>query len=243
VSLAHAYAAHPSHGELLLRMRDSLGNEVLPMAFLPAAERYNLVTEIDRWVVATAMGLLGQPTLINEQATHLINLSGESLSDESFVDYLEKELSASAISCRRICFEIAEASAISNISNIRSIGDSIARLRRLGCRFALDEFGSGLSSFGCSKDLHIDYIKIDGGFVKDMMQDELDAAMVRAINDIGHLIGARTIAEFVESDEILASLTRLGVDYGHGHFISTPRPIEELFKPVRRKPSLSVISS
>jgi diguanylate cyclase (GGDEF)-like protein/PAS domain S-box-containing protein len=240
VSLAHADPGHPSHCELLLRMRDSLGNEVLPMAFLPAAERYNLMTEIDRWVVATAMRLLGQRTLINETATLLINLSGKSLSDASFVDYLEKELSATAMPCRRICFEIAEASAI---SNIRSIGDSIARLRRLGCRFALDDFGSGLSSFGYLKDLHIDYIKIDGGFVKDMMQDEMDAAMVRAINDIGHLIGARTIAEFVESDKILESLARLGVDYGQGHFISTPRPIEELFKPVHRKPSLSLINS
>ena len=93
------------------------------------------------------------------------------------------------------------------------------------------------------KDLHIDYIKIDGGFVKDMMQDEMDAAMVRAINDIGHLIGARTIAEFVESDKILERLAGLGVDYGQGHFISTPRPIEELFKPERRKPSLSLINS
>ena len=210
------------------------------MAFLPAAERYNLMTEIDRWVVATAMRLLGERTLINEPAMLLINLSGKSLSDASFVDYLEKELSASAMPCRSICFEIAEASAI---SNIRSIGDSIARLRRLGCRFALDDFGSGLSSFGYLKDLHIDYIKIDGGFVKDMMQDEMDAAMVRAINDISHLIGARTIAEFVESDKILESLVRLGVDYGQGHFISTPRPIEELFKPVRRKPSLSLINA
>lgn len=240
VSLANPDPGRPSHCELLLRMRDSLGNEVLPMAFLPAAERYNLMTEIDRWVVSTAVRLLAQRNLITEDATFLINLSGKSLSDESFVDYLEQEISASLFPAQRICFEIAEASAI---SNIRSIGNAIERLRRLGCRFALDDFGSGLSSFGYLKNLNIDYIKIDGGFVRDMMQDEMDTAMVRAINEISHIIGARTIAEFVETDEILESLSRLGVDYGQGHSISTPRPIEELFKPVRRKPSLTVISS
>jgi EAL domain-containing protein (putative c-di-GMP-specific phosphodiesterase class I) len=174
------------------------------MAFLPAAERYNVMTEIDRWVVSTAVRLLAQRNLITEDATFLINLSGKSLSDESFVDYLEKEISASLFPAQRICFEIAEASAI---SNIRSIGNAIERLRRLGCRFALDDFGSGLSSFGYLKNLNIDYIKIDGGFVRDMMQDEMDTAMVRAINEISHIIGARTIAEFVETDEILESLS------------------------------------
>jgi len=230
----------PSHYELLLRMRDSMGNEILPMAFLPAAERYNLMIEIDCWVVGTAMRLLAQRELIAGDAMFLINLSGKSLTDEIFVDYLAREISASPFPAGRICFEIAEASAI---SNIRSIGDAIGRLRKLGCRFALDDFGSGLSSFGYLKNLKIDYIKIDGGFVKDMVQDQMDAAMVRAINDISHVIGARTIAEFIETEDILLSLARLGVDYGQGHFIATPRPIEELLGSLQRKPSLALIQN
>jgi len=240
VPVAHSDQRHPSHYELLLRMRDSMGNEILPMAFLPAAERYNLMIEIDCWVVGTAMRLLAQPDLIAAQATFLINLSGKSLTDEIFVDYLAREISASPFPAQRICFEIAEASAI---SNIRSIGDAIGRLRKLGCRFALDDFGSGLSSFGYLKNLKIDYIKIDGGFVKDMIQDEMDAAMVRAINDISHVIGARTIAEFIETEDILIRLSQLGVDYGQGHFIATPRPIDELLRSVQRKPSLALIQS
>ena len=240
VPVADAELHQPSHYELLLRMRDSAGNEILPMAFLPAAERYNLMIEIDCWVVGSAMRLLADPHLLAGDAMFLINLSGKSLSDEIFVDYLSREISTSTFPANRICFEIAEASAI---SNLRSIGDAITRLRRLGCRFALDDFGSGLSSFGYLKNLKIDYIKIDGGFVKDMIEDEMDAAMVRAINDISHVTGARTIAEFIESEEVLQSLARLGVDYGQGHFIATPRPIHELFKPAQRRPGLALIRS
>jgi EAL domain-containing protein (putative c-di-GMP-specific phosphodiesterase class I) len=216
-------------------MRDSLGNEILPMAFLPAAERYNLMSEIDSWVFCTAMRLLGEQGRILGDAIFLINLSGKSLTDASFVELLCEQMMASTFPPERICFEISEASAI---SNIRSIGNAIARLRELGCRFALDDFGSGLSSFGYLRNLRIDYIKIDGGFVKDMTRDRIDAAMVRAINEISHVIGARTIAEFIETGDILHDLSRLGVDYGQGHFIATPRPMDELFKAQPRRPGL-----
>jgi len=240
VSLAGKHRGRPSHYELLLRMRDARGNEVLPMAFLPAAERYDVMVEIDSWVIRAAMRLFAEHEQVPGDGMFLINLSGKSLGDAEFVDFVEQQLRNSRVSCDRICFEISEASAI---SNLRAIGESMKRLRKLGCRFALDDFGSGLSSFGYLKTLQIDYIKIDGGFVKDMMQDKIDAAMVRAINEIGHVVGIKTIAEFIETEEILDTLCRLGVDYGQGHCIATPRPVEELFRTGARQPSLTVINS
>jgi diguanylate cyclase (GGDEF)-like protein/PAS domain S-box-containing protein len=239
VFLSGKRRGQPSHYELLLRMRDTMGNEVLPMAFLPAAERYNLMTEIDSWVISTAMQLFASHEQVPSEGIFLINLSGQSLCDPAFVDYLEQKIVSTALPVERICFEIAEASAI---SNLRSIGASIKRLRKLGCRFALDDFGSGLSSFGYLKHLQIDYIKIDGGFVRDMVHDEMDAAMVRAINEIGHVMGVQTIAEFIETGDILDSLCQLNVDFGQGHCIASPRPIEELFKSAGYKPSLTLIS-
>lgn len=239
VSLRANRAGEPSHYELLLRMRDPMGNEVLPMAFLPAAERYNLITDIDAWVVSNAMQLLKQTSGVPEKGLFLINLSGSSLCAPQFVDFLVRELETSQFPCERICFEITEGSAI---SNLRSLGAVFNRLRALGCRFALDDFGSGLSAFGYLKNLKIDYIKIDGGFVRDMIADEMDAAMVRAINEIAHVMGVETIAEFVESRQIFERLCHLGVDFGQGHTIAIPRPIEELIRPGGQRPSLTLIS-
>jgi len=240
VPLVGNHVGEPSHYELLLRMRDPMGNEVLPMAFLPAAERYNLIVDIDTWVVGNSLRLLNDGQRVPDKGIFLINLSGRSLCSPQFVDYLENQLWASRLPCERFCFEVAETSAI---SNLRPLGEVFKRLRATGCRFALDDFGSGLSSFGYLKNLEIDYIKIDGGFVRDMIHDDLDAAMVRALNQIAHVMGVHTIAEFVETQEIFEQLCRLGVDFGQGHSIATPRPIEELICGPGHQPSLTLIST
>jgi diguanylate cyclase (GGDEF)-like protein len=240
VPLAGSQSATPSHYEFLLRMRDPMGNEVLPMAFLPAAERYNLSADIDQWVVGMAIELLTTGDRVPELGTFLINLSGSSLCNPQFIAYLEHAMAAVPGIGKRVCFEITEASAI---SNLRTVSEAIRQLRKLGCHFALDDFGSGLSSFGYLKSLDIDYVKIDGGFVKDMNNDPMDAAMVRAINEIAHIMGVQTIAEFVETREIYDRLCRLGVDFGQGHSIATPRPIEELFQGAGHQPSLTLVNS
>jgi diguanylate cyclase (GGDEF)-like protein/PAS domain S-box-containing protein len=237
VPLAGSDRNRPSHYELLLRMQDSKGNEVLPMAFLPAAQRYSLMCEIDTWVVTTFMQILSGNRNIPERGIFLINLCGSSLTEPAFVELLEEQIRQCPLPAARICFEIDETSAISHLN---TIGEAIKRLRALGCSFALDDFGSGLSSFGYLKDLDVDYIKIDGGFVKDIVQDEMDAAMVRAINEIGHIVGIKTIAEFIETGEIMERLAGIGVDYGQGHCIATPRPIGELFRD-GQQPTLSLI--
>jgi EAL domain-containing protein (putative c-di-GMP-specific phosphodiesterase class I) len=241
VPLVGNHGSEPSHYELLLRMRDPLGNEVLPMAFLPAAERYNLIVDIDTWVIGNAMRLLNDgDRVVPAKGIFLINLSGQSLCSPQFVDYLESQLKASKLPCERFCFEVAETSAI---SNLRPLGEVFSRLRAMGCRFALDDFGSGLSSFGYLKNLKIDYIKIDGGFVRDMINDDMDAAMVQAINQIAHVMGVQTIAEFIETRDIFEQLCRIGVDYGQGHNIATPRPIEELIRGSGHQPNLTLIHS
>ncbi|HHJ17864.1 MAG TPA: EAL domain-containing protein [Gammaproteobacteria bacterium] len=237
---SRADRSRPSHYELLLRMRDTLGNEILPMAFIPAAERYGLMAEIDRWVVSSAMQLFEQPEQVPAEGIFLIKLSGQSLCDQAFVDFVEQAIARAKLPATRLCFEISEASAI---SHLRSIGGAIQQLRGLGCRFGLDNFGSGLSSFGYLKNMQIDYVKIDGSFVRDMAHDEMDAAMVRAINEIGHVMGVQTIAKFVETEEILESLYQLGVNFGQGHCIASPRPVEELFRATGHQPSLTLIQS
>ena len=210
------------------------------MAFLPAAERYNLIAEIDAWVVDAALNLLGNSKQVPQEGIFLINLSGRSLCSPPFVDYLVSRLEKGAIAPERICFEVSETSVI---SNIRPLAGVFRRLRAMGCRFALDDFGSGLSTFGYLKNLEIDYIKIDGGVVRDMISDEIDAAMVRAINEIAHVMGVQTIAEFVETPQIMEQLARMGVDFAQGHSIAIPRPVEELVPPGDRPPRLTLISS
>ena len=235
VALSGDSSGRPAHYEFLLRMRGKDGSEVLPMAFLPAAERYHLMARIDSWVVDAVMTLLSESVRLPGQGGILINLSGTSLADPGFVDFLERRVLSAAIPASQVCFEITESSAI---SNLRTIAGAIKRLRALGCSFALDDFGSGLSAFGYLKQLEIDYIKIDGSIVRNMMVNELDASMVRAINDIGHAVGVRTIAEFIETPEVRECLVDLGVDFGQGHCIAVPRPVEELF--ATRQPRLDL---
>jgi diguanylate cyclase (GGDEF)-like protein/PAS domain S-box-containing protein len=220
--------ARPGNGhyELLVRMRDEQGALVPPMAFLPAAERYGLMPAIDRWVVRQAFTTLAAARA--EGAMHLrfsINLSGASLNDEAFLGFLQAQFEAHSIPHALICFEVTETTAIANLDNAARLIDA---LRGLGCKFSLDDFGSGMSSFGYLKHLRIDYLKIDGAFVKDIVTDRIDAAMVEAIHRVGQALGLETIAEFVENDAILERLRELGVDYAQGYGIHVPQPLSAI---------------
>lgn len=212
--------------ELLIRLKDREGNIISPTSFLPAAERYGLMEKIDHWVIKNAFNLLHKNPIFLSKIKHVsINLSGQSLTNNKFLDWIVLELSENAIPPEKICFEITETAAIHNLTIAIHF---ITTLKKLGCKFALDDFGSGLSSFAYLKNLPVDYLKIDGMFVKDMTNDPIDRAMVKSINEIGHLMNMQTIAEFVENSEIIEILNDIGVDYAQGYGISKPVDINEL---------------
>ncbi|MDQ3056491.1 MAG: EAL domain-containing protein [Pseudomonadota bacterium] len=224
--------AHLSgHYELLVRMRDEQGELVPPMAFIPAAERYGMMTKIDRWVVRNAFQALGSARASGRLGTQFsINLSGLTMGDATFVDFVVEQFAEFGVPPSQICFEITESAAIGNLTTASQF---IAKLKALGCQFSLDDFGTGMSSFAYLKTLQVDFLKIDGGFVRDMVDDEIDAAMVDAINRIGHVMGIKTIAEFVENDEILQRLRDIGVDYAQGFGIHAPAPLDTVLEIAR----------
>ncbi len=215
------------HVEVLLRMLDEEGRCLLPMTFIPAAERYHLMPMLDRWVMENCFQLCASRFALSEAGlnTLAVNISGASLCDESFVSFLTERLTQNTIIAKSLCIEITETAAITNLAAAKQF---IAGLKKLGCRFALDDFGSGLSSLNYLKNLQVDYLKIDGAFVKDMAGDEIDCAMVEAINKIGHQMGLKTIAEFVDSAAILDKLKVIGVDYDQGNWIHMPATIDDL---------------
>ena len=214
------------HYELLVRMLDEQGKSISPGAFLPAAERYNLIERIDTWVVEHAISMMSSHLAFVEQVNFIsINLSGPSVANAQFMSTIIALISESNIDANKICFEVTETAAI---SNLLAASTFITALKDLGCRFALDDFGSGLSSFGYLKNLPVDYLKIDGMFVKDMVDDPIDKAMVRSINDIGHVMGMKTIAEFVETDAIMEQVKEVGVDYAQGYSIGKPTPFKDV---------------
>ncbi|MGE0483018.1 MAG: EAL domain-containing protein [Gammaproteobacteria bacterium] len=220
-----------SHHEILVRLVNDQGDMVPPGAFLPAAERYNLIGAVDRWVVGRTLRVLADyPHLVGADGFVSINLSGQSLADDQLLEFIETELRRGGIPGRNLCFEITETATISNLNVARAF---MARLKSFGCRFALDDFGSGLSSFGYLKTLNVDYLKIDGVFVKDIVDDPIDHAMVRSINEIGQVMGMRTIAEFVENDEIKGMLREIGVDYAQGYGVGRPRPLDDIVAEAR----------
>jgi len=214
------------HYEVLIRMIDTNGMEVPPGAFLPAAERYNLAAQVDRWVVSHLLEWAAQnPQEFARFDMCSVNLSGLTLADESFLGYVIDLLRAARVPSSKICFEITETAVISNLSQASRF---ISTLKALGCFFALDDFGSGLSSFAYLKNLPVDYLKIDGMFVRDVHTDPLDRALVRSINDVGKVMGKKTIAEFVENDEIMRVLAEVGVDFAQGYGVGKPFPLSRL---------------
>jgi len=211
------------HYELLLRMYAPDGQIILPGAFISAAERYNIMSVIDNWVLLTALSWLSTHAqeIIDSGTFYTINLSGTTLGDEQTLSYIVSMIEEKGTPADRICFEITETAAIANFSNALNF---INVLKHKGCRFALDDFGSGLSSFAYLKNLPVDYLKIDGSFVRDITFDKTDKAIVKSIVEIGHTLGLKTIAEFVENDDILTLLEEMGVDYVQGYAIGKPEP-------------------
>jgi EAL domain-containing protein (putative c-di-GMP-specific phosphodiesterase class I) len=205
--------------EVLVRMLDETGAPVLPDIFLPTAERYNLVTQLDTWVVNATLDWL----VLSPEVRCSINLSGRSVADEKFLKFVLQAIESNNIDAGRVCFEITETAAIQNMTKANYF---IAQLRERGCYFALDDFGSGLSSFAYLKSLPVDFLKIDGFFVRDMVDDRINFELVKSINDIGQVMGKKTIAEFVENDETLEALKEIGVDYAQGFAIARPQPIK-----------------
>jgi diguanylate cyclase (GGDEF)-like protein len=215
--------------ELLLRLRDEDGKLVQPGSFMPAAERYGLMPLIDRWVVQNAFALLASRLNASEPArltSCAINLSGSTFGDDGFVEYVRQQFDIHPVPPGMICFEITETSAIANLPSARRF---IQALKKLGCRFSLDDFGTGMSSFSYLKHLPVDFIKIDGSFVTEMLNSKIDRAMVEMIVHVAKVMGKSTIAEFVETDEILAGLREIGVDYAQGYAIGKPSLFEAIY--------------
>jgi diguanylate cyclase (GGDEF)-like protein/PAS domain S-box-containing protein len=212
-----------AHYEILLRMRDENGGIISPGLFIEAAERYGITPNIDRWVIRSAFRWLVSEADERERLSLCsINLSGQSLGDEKFLPFVVDQFQMSGLDATKICFEITETAAIASYSQANRF---INALKELGCKFALDDFGTGLSSFGYLKHFPVDFLKIDGSFVKEILHDPIDREMVRSINEIGHLTGKQTIAEFAENEEIITMLRGMGVDYAQGYGVSEPKSV------------------
>jgi len=223
IQAIHPEPGQSRHNEILIRMIDEQGHFLLPKAFIPIAERYDLMPEIDRWVIKATFKQL-QFTPKNKQQIWTINLSGQTLTDAHFYQFVLEEAERYQINPTCICFEVTETAAVANLS---SASELILQLKEAGFRFALDDFGSGLSSFSYLKNLPVEYLKIDGSFVRDMMQSPINTAMVESINEIGHIMGLKTIAEFVENEFINEKLKKLKVDFVQGYGIHKPEPFNQ----------------
>jgi len=208
------------HKEVLIRLKDPESDDIIPPgAFIPAAERYNLMPQIDEWVVRKVLSIMQDTDSANR---FTLNLSGQSIGDDKFIARVLELIKTTPVNTNHLCFEITETSAIANLENAKTF---LNHLQGLGCLTALDDFGSGLSSFGYLRNLPIDYIKIDGLFIKQISQDETSRVMVEAIHSIGRTMNLKTIAEFVESEEILEVVRSIGIDYAQGYHLGKPEPI------------------
>jgi diguanylate cyclase (GGDEF)-like protein len=216
----HDGSGYEPHFEILLRLQDETGKIISPFFFIPAAERYNLMPKIDRWVIKNALYKMAAAQTSRPMSCS-INLSGQSFCESGFVEFVMEQIRKSGVAAKNICFEITETAAVSNLAQAV---DFINTLKNIGCKFSLDDFGSGMSSFTYLKNLPVDYLKIDGYFVKNMLEDKIDHAMVASINQIGQVMELKTIAEFVENDAILQELKIMGIDYGQGYGIGKPEP-------------------
>ncbi len=216
-----------SHYEILIRMYDEDGNIIPPDEFIPVAENNGMMPELDRWVVKDVMRQLKSVKPKSPLPMFAINLSGISLDDESFLDFVLKEIDAAKIDPRMLCFEITEQVAVSNIQLAEKF---IETLRARGSAFSLDDFGTGVSSYGYLRSLNVDYLKIDGIFIKDILSDDVSRAMVQSIVQVGHTMGLKVIAEYVENDQIITLLRIMSVDYGQGYGINRPEPLSDLIQ-------------
>jgi EAL domain-containing protein (putative c-di-GMP-specific phosphodiesterase class I) len=208
------------HYEILVRMRDEQGKIISPDHFIAAAERYNIMPAIDRWVLEnTFRWLVSEADERERLFMCAINLSGQSLGDDKFLPFIIEQFQKSGLEAAKICFEITETSAVASFSQANRF---IRSLKELGCKFSLDDFGTGMSSFNYLKQFPVDYLKIDGSFVRGILNDPIDREMVRSINEIGRLTGKQVIAEFAENPEIIETLRQLGVDYAQGYGIAQP---------------------
>jgi len=220
--------AGAQHLEILIRYLDRNGNIVTPSAFLPAAERYNLAPRIDQWVLEN---VFGDPRLVSllrlDRGFRVnINLSGLTLSNPSTTRFITRLIQERQLPPRSLCFEITETAAVEDLT---ATSHFIRTMRLLGCEFALDDFGIGVSSFAYLRNLPVDYLKIDGSFVRDLDKNPVNAAMVSAINHIGHVLKIRTVAEFVENEAIMHKLRGIGVDYAQGFYVHSPSPLQEIY--------------
>ncbi len=221
------YALPFSHYEILIRMYDEEGNIVPPDEFIPIAENYGMMPVLDRWVVKDVIRQLKAVKKQTPVPVFAINLSGTSLDDEDFLSFVLDEINKAQINPCMLCFEITEQVAISNLD---LAGKFIETLRGMGSSFSLDDFGTGVSSYGYLRSLNVDYLKIDGIFIKDILSDNVARAMVQSIVQVGHTMGLKIIAEYVENDEIVELLRMISVDYGQGYGISRPEPLNEMLE-------------
>ena len=228
IAMLHSEPNEVTHYELLLRMEDETGNIVSPGTFLPAAERYNLATRLDHWVFQTAFDWLSQQTAHLQNLNLVsINLSGHSLGNNEFLAFIIEQFEKTNNLADKICFEITETAAVANLSSATQF---VKKLRACGCHFALDDFGSGLCSFAYLKNFPVDFLKIDGSFVKNIVDDPIDLATVKSINEIAQAMGKKTIAEFVENEAIFAKLKlpELNVDFAQGYYVGVSRHLDAL---------------
>jgi EAL domain-containing protein (putative c-di-GMP-specific phosphodiesterase class I) len=214
-----------SQYELLIRMRGEDGELVLPASFLATAERFGLVQGLDRWVAQQAIRLIESHGRAGRDLVLEVNLSGKTLADQEFATGIGREMVKAGIEPSNLIFEVTETAAVADIEQARRFAES---LTRMGCRFALDDFGSGFASFYYLKHLPIHVLKIDGEFVKDLPRTPNDQLIVSALVQVARGMGMKTVAEFVEDEETLAILKRLGVDYAQGYYIGRPAPVGEL---------------
>jgi len=224
-----------SHFEVLVRYQDADGKMVPPGVFLPPAERYNLIGMLDRWVVRSTLKWIASVQDSKKIDICSINLSGASMCDHKMPEYIKDTFEETGVDPNCVCFEITETVAVTNIAFAT---DFIRELKAIGCKFALDDFGVGMSSFAYLKHMDVDFVKIDGSFVKNIASDAIDKEMVRSINDIGHILGKKTVAEFCEDQTSFDILENLGVDYVQGYFIGKPQPIDCILNTATINPPL-----
>ena len=222
-SIMNIVDSDTKHCEILLRLKNRDGETVPPMSFIPAAERYEIMPDIDKWVIKHTVDFLSQHRKNIKNHIFTINLSGQSLGKKGFDEFVINTLTENKIDPKVICFEITETAAISNLSVAIAF---MKTLKAIGCQFALDDFGSGLSSFNYLKNMPVDYIKIDGHFIVDICVDKTDLAFVEAINRIGHIMGIKTIAEFVENKDTFDALKNIGINFAQGYYIEKPKELK-----------------